>query len=236
MNGSRSRLLRARPRKGCSMVAPSMRKPCSVKSSLRILGSQGPVEAGEDVRTVVNCREEGRLSLLKTLSGSIDDEVRRGSAEQRAGQAVGSADGPANPCRGTDAFGVRCNSRRRPQEFGAERSSRSATALARSSPCTWRPSTARPRSRASAVRHGCAAHPTADWPGSSLGSGGGSPAEPSADRPESATSSANTVGSPSDAIEQPRGTMSCPEPECGEHRWTGSAFRGPLCVAGCVSF
>ena len=30
----------------------------------------------------------------------------------------------------------------------AERSSRSATALAHSSPCTWRPSTARPRSRA----------------------------------------------------------------------------------------
>ena len=45
------------------------------------------------------------VCLPKTRSDSIDDEVRRGSAEQRAGRAVGSADGPANPCPGTDAFG-----------------------------------------------------------------------------------------------------------------------------------
>jgi hypothetical protein len=59
------------------------------------------------------------LCLPRTKSGSIDDEVRRGSAEQRVGRAVGSADGPANPCPETGAFGIRCNSRRRRQEFGA---------------------------------------------------------------------------------------------------------------------
>ena len=61
-----------------------------------------------------------RVSLLKTISGSIDDEVRRGSATLRSGHTGGSADGPANPSPTTDAFGVRCNSRRRPQEFGAD--------------------------------------------------------------------------------------------------------------------
>jgi hypothetical protein len=81
----------------------------------------------------------------------------------------------------------------------AERSSRSATALARCSPCTWRPSTVRPRSRASAVHHGCVVRPTAGSPGSTPGSGGGSPVVSSADRPDFATSSASTGGSPSDA-------------------------------------
>src|SRR6267154_3153235 len=65
-------------------------------------------------------RAEGYLSLLKTISGSIDDEVRRESATLRSGHIGGSADGPANPCPGTDAFGVCCNSRRRQQEFGAD--------------------------------------------------------------------------------------------------------------------
>jgi hypothetical protein len=41
----------------------------------------------------------------------------------------------------------------------AATSSRSATALARSSPCIWRRSTAQPRSRASGVHNECAAHP-----------------------------------------------------------------------------
>src|SRR5882762_7455167 len=59
------------------------------------------------------------LCLPQTISGNNNDEVRRGSAEQRAGRAVGLADGPANPYPGTDAFGVRCNSRCRLQGSGA---------------------------------------------------------------------------------------------------------------------
>ena len=60
------------------------------------------------------------LCLPKTRSGSIDDEGRRGPAEQRAGRAVESADGSAHPCPVTDAFGLRCNSRCRPQGSGAD--------------------------------------------------------------------------------------------------------------------
>jgi hypothetical protein len=60
------------------------------------------------------------LSLPRTTSGNIDDEVRQEPVEQRAGRTVGSADGPANPRPGTDVFGVRCNSRRRPQGSGAD--------------------------------------------------------------------------------------------------------------------
>jgi hypothetical protein len=37
------------------------------------------------------------LSVLKTISGNTDDEVRRGSATLRSGHIGGSADGPANP-------------------------------------------------------------------------------------------------------------------------------------------
>jgi nitroreductase len=60
------------------------------------------------------------LCLPKTVSASIDDELCRGSAERQAGHTAGPADGLANPCPGTDAFGVRCNSRRRPQVSGAD--------------------------------------------------------------------------------------------------------------------
>ena len=44
------------------------------------------------------------LSLPRTISGSNDDEVRRGSAARQAGPAVGLADGPANLYPGTGAF------------------------------------------------------------------------------------------------------------------------------------
>jgi hypothetical protein len=37
------------------------------------------------------------LSVLKTISGNTDDEVRRGSATLLSGHIGGSADGPANP-------------------------------------------------------------------------------------------------------------------------------------------
>jgi hypothetical protein len=49
----------------------------------------------------------GYLSLPRTTSGNIDDEVHRESAEQRAGRTAGSADGPVNPYPGTDVFGIR---------------------------------------------------------------------------------------------------------------------------------
>ena len=57
--------------------------------------------------------QSGHLSPPRTTSGNIYDEVRQVSAEQQAGLGVGSADGQANPCLGTDVFGIRCNSRRR---------------------------------------------------------------------------------------------------------------------------
>jgi hypothetical protein len=38
------------------------------------------------------------------MLGSIDDEVRRGSANLLSGHTDGSADGPANLCPGTDAI------------------------------------------------------------------------------------------------------------------------------------
>jgi hypothetical protein len=44
-------------------------------------------------RFVFSRRDTSRLSLSNTTSGSIDSAARRGSAEQRAGQAVGSVDG-----------------------------------------------------------------------------------------------------------------------------------------------
>jgi hypothetical protein len=49
------------------------------------------------------------LCVPETRSDNTDDEVRRGSAEQRAGRAVGSTDGSGNPCTGTGVFGIRCN-------------------------------------------------------------------------------------------------------------------------------
>ena len=58
------------------------------------------------------------LSLPKSISGNISDEVRRESAV-RSGPSVGSAERAANPCPRTDAFGLRCNSRRRRIGFGA---------------------------------------------------------------------------------------------------------------------
>src|SRR5260370_36103977 len=51
------------------------------------------------------------VCLPETRSDNTDDEVRQGSAEQQAGRAGGSADGPANLCPRTDEFGIRCNSR-----------------------------------------------------------------------------------------------------------------------------
>jgi len=60
------------------------------------------------------------LCLPQTISGNNNDEGRRGSAEQRAGRTVGRADGAANPFSRTDAFGVHCNSRRKPQGSGAD--------------------------------------------------------------------------------------------------------------------
>ena len=59
------------------------------------------------------------LSLPRTRSGNIHDEVRRESAERRAGRTVGLADGSAHPCPGTGGSGVRCNKRCRQQESGA---------------------------------------------------------------------------------------------------------------------
>ena len=68
---------------------------------------------------VTNVGSDRDLCLPETKSDNTDDEVRRGSAEQRAVQAAGSADGPANPCPETGAFGTRCNSRCRPQRSAA---------------------------------------------------------------------------------------------------------------------
>jgi hypothetical protein len=51
------------------------------------------------------------LCLPETTSDNIDDEVRRESASRRADRAVESADAPARPCPGTDAFGVRYTTR-----------------------------------------------------------------------------------------------------------------------------
>jgi serine/threonine protein kinase len=56
------------------------------------------------VMELVDGRTLLELSLPNTTSDSIDDEVRRGSAEQRAFRAIGSADGTANPCPGTSRF------------------------------------------------------------------------------------------------------------------------------------
>jgi tripartite-type tricarboxylate transporter receptor subunit TctC len=64
-------------------------------------------------------RKANILSLLNTTSGSIRGAAHRGLAEQRAGRGAGPTDGTANPFPGTDAFAVRCNSRRRPQGSGA---------------------------------------------------------------------------------------------------------------------
>ena len=72
-----------------------------------------------------------------------------------------------------------------------ERLPRLARPRADAWPCTWRPSTARPRSRASAARHECAARPTAGSPRSSAGSGCEPQSGPWAGRRASATSSAN---------------------------------------------
>jgi hypothetical protein len=106
------------------------------------LKSTGPCVCRSDVgfriplTAVQASRDSGRIAPLdqdrwtkevsqatcaypETKSDNTDDEVRRGSAGQRAGQAVGSADGLANPCPETGAFGIRCNSRCRPQRSGA---------------------------------------------------------------------------------------------------------------------
>ena len=60
-------------------------------------------------------------------------------------------------------------------------------------------STRRPRCRASAIRHGSAAHPIADWQGSSRGSAGGPPRESWGGHLSNATSNANKPGSRSGA-------------------------------------
>ena len=60
------------------------------------------------------------LCLPNTRSGNIDGEARRGWAEQRAGRAVAPVDSAVNPSPGTDAFGVRCSSRRSRQGCGAD--------------------------------------------------------------------------------------------------------------------
>src|SRR5437899_8358495 len=48
----------------------------------------------------MRCRLVADLCLPETRSGSIDDGVRRGSAERPAGRGVGPADGAANPSQG----------------------------------------------------------------------------------------------------------------------------------------
>jgi hypothetical protein len=48
------------------------------------------------IRFTLNELPEEPLSLPRTISGSSDDEVRRGSAARRVDRAAASADGPAN--------------------------------------------------------------------------------------------------------------------------------------------
>jgi hypothetical protein len=78
------------------------------------------IEDASDFLVTYAAEDWSDVCLPKTRSGSIDDEGRRGPAEQRAGRAVESADSSAHPCPVTDAFGLRCNSRCRPQGSGAD--------------------------------------------------------------------------------------------------------------------
>ena len=54
------------------------------------------------------------------MFGSIDDEVRQGSAARRGDRAVRSAVEPVNLCPATDVFAAGCNSPCRQQEFDAD--------------------------------------------------------------------------------------------------------------------
>src|SRR4030095_8880047 len=90
------------------------------KQSLRMPVLPGGLWTRRVITDAHGCKTlRDRLSLPRATSGNIDDEVHLGSAEQRPGRGAGSADGSANLCPGTGAFGICCNSWRRPQEFAA---------------------------------------------------------------------------------------------------------------------
>ena len=79
---------------GCDEVGPA-----SAKTPTQL---SGDAEAGPPKKAArqTAAAHDGReaVCLLETGSDNNDDAVRRGSAGQRAGRAVGSADDPVNPC------------------------------------------------------------------------------------------------------------------------------------------
>jgi hypothetical protein len=69
------------------MRRPNWRGKRSSESDLTLVGALRSDRLAE-------IRKNCLLCLPETTSSNNDDEVRRGSAQQRAGGAVGSADGP----------------------------------------------------------------------------------------------------------------------------------------------
>jgi hypothetical protein len=82
------------------MRRPNWRGKRSSESDLTLVGAlrSAPRLLGATLAAVpdrlAEIRKNCLLCLPETTSSNNDDEVRRGSAQQRAGGAVGSADGP----------------------------------------------------------------------------------------------------------------------------------------------
>jgi hypothetical protein len=91
-------------------------------------------------------------------------------------------------------------------------SASSAMAVRCAGSCTWRPSTRRSQTRASAIHHGCAGRPIVDFPCSSVGSVPATPGQPRVFPIEREISSANRPETLRDASAEscraePRGTI-----------------------------